>query len=83
MEDQLQHAIVDYEEAQTYPPDFPEGAAPCSTRPWPPSRPSTTSTGPCPAGLYARMLQGKSYEEKGELGAAMGLYDELMEHGGP
>ncbi len=82
MEDQLQHAIVDYEEAQTY--DLG-------------SQPRNELLDKALAqfedlykryrtqlsGLYARMLQGKSYEEKGELGPAMGIYNELMEHGDP
>ncbi len=32
------------------------------------------------AGLYARMWQGKCYEEMGELGKAEGFYKELLEH---
>ena len=35
------------------------------------------------AGLTARMWQAKCYEEKGELGPAMGIYNELMEHHDP
>ncbi len=79
MEDQLQRAIVDYEEAQT----FPSGSdarnalldkALASFKDLH-SRYRTQL-----AGLHARMLQGKSYEEKGDLGAAMGIYNELMEH---
>ena len=35
------------------------------------------------AGFTARMWQGKCFEEHGELGAAMGIYNELMEHPDP
>ncbi len=35
------------------------------------------------AGLAARMWQAKCYEEKGELGPAIGLYKELLEHSDP
>ncbi len=35
------------------------------------------------AGLTARMWQGKCYEERGELGPAMGVYNELMQHQEP
>ncbi|QDT93562.1 tetratricopeptide repeat protein [Gimesia algae] len=33
-------------------------------------------------GLYARMWQGKCFEEQGELGKAVGIYDELLGHPG-
>lgn len=82
MEDQLQRAIVDYEEAQTY----PLGSAERNERLDQALaqfedlyRRYRTQL----SGLYARMLQAKSYEEKGELGPAMGIYNELMEHGDP
>ena len=35
------------------------------------------------AGPTARMWQGKCYEERGEIGAALGIYKELLEHGDP
>ena len=34
-------------------------------------------------GFYAQMWQGKCLEEKDELGAAMGIYDQLLEHKDP
>lgn len=34
------------------------------------------------AGLHARMWQGKCYEEQGDLRKALGIYDELLGHGG-
>lgn len=79
MNEQLQRAVVDYEEAQTYPPgdkarnDLLDKARVAFNkihndyRDW-------------MAGLSARLLEGKCYEEKGELGAAMGIYKELMAH---
>jgi hypothetical protein len=33
-------------------------------------------------GLYARMWQGKCFEEQGELGQALGIYNELLGHPG-
>jgi outer membrane protein assembly factor BamD (BamD/ComL family) len=79
---QLQRGIVDYEDAQTHPPgskprnDLLDAAIVRFQDLF--NRYRTM-----PAGLYARMLQGKSLEEKGELGPAMGLYNELMEHPEP
>lgn len=35
------------------------------------------------AGLAARMWQGKCYEEAGELGKALGIYKELLDHTDP
>lgn len=35
------------------------------------------------AGLYARMMQAKCYEEQGKLTEAMGVYKELMDHTDP
>lgn len=74
----LQRAVVDYEEAQTWPPESKE-------------RNDLLEKGVVAfeglykdyrgqlAGLSARMLQGKCYEEKGELGPAMGIYNELLQ----
>lgn len=79
MEDQLQRAIVDYEEAQTY----PLGSDPRNAlldKALAAFKELHSRYRTQLAGLHARMLQGKSYEEKGDLGAAMGIYNELMEH---
>ncbi|MEW4567733.1 tetratricopeptide repeat protein [Tautonia sp. JC769] len=78
----LKRALIDYDEAQTY----PEGSDDRnrlldeaitafksiydSYRTW-------------MAGFAARMWQGKSLEEKGDLGAAMGIYNELLTHEDP
>jgi outer membrane protein assembly factor BamD (BamD/ComL family) len=82
MEAELQRALVDYEEACSYPLGSKE-------------RNSLLDRGieqfkgvyeayrEQMAGLYARMWQGKCYEEKGELGPAMGIYNELMGHNTP
>jgi cellulose synthase operon protein C len=82
MQARLQKAVVDYEQGQTYPPGSKE-------------RTELLSKGLVQfediykkyrtqlAGLTARMWQGKCYEEQGELGKAMGVYNELMEHGAP
>ena len=35
------------------------------------------------AGLAARMWQGKCYEERGDIGPAMGIYNELLDHQAP
>jgi hypothetical protein len=82
MDDQLQRAVVDYEEAQTYAPGSKERDAlldEASGRFKGLYERYRTQL----AGLHARMLQAKSLEEKGELGPAMGYYNELMEHTDP
>ncbi|MBX6313680.1 MAG: hypothetical protein IRY99_12290 [Isosphaeraceae bacterium] len=82
MDAELQKALVDYEEAQTYPADSKE-------------RKALLDKGIAAfndiykryrtqlAGLYARMWEGKCHEEKGDLGPAMGIYKELMDHPAP
>lgn len=35
------------------------------------------------AGFYAQMWQGKCFEDRGDLGKAMGIYDSLMDHTDP
>ena len=79
---QLQKAIVDYEQGETYPLGSPE-------------RNDMLNKGVTQfedlyrryrtqmAGLTARMWQAKCLEEKGEYGPAMGIYNELMEHQDP
>jgi outer membrane protein assembly factor BamD (BamD/ComL family) len=82
MEDQLQKAIVDYEEAQTHPAGSPQRTE-LLDRAIAQFNDLHDRYRTQVSGLYARMLQGKSYEEKGELGPAMGIYNELMEHPEP
>jgi tetratricopeptide (TPR) repeat protein len=80
MDEELQRAVVEYEDAQTYPFGSKErdkildDAGKRFEDLYNRYRDQL-------AGLHARMLQGKSMEEKGDLGQAMGLYDELMQHG--
>lgn len=76
----LKRTLIDYDEAQTYPEGSDERSALLDVaivefreiynayRSW-------------LSGFAARMWQGKSLEEKGDLGAAMGIYDELLGHG--
>jgi hypothetical protein len=82
MDAQLQKAIVDYEQGQTYPLGSKErtGLLAKSLAQFEDlyKRYRTQF-----AGLTARMWQAKCYEERGDLGPAMGIYNELMEHGDP
>ncbi|HWE39520.1 MAG TPA: tetratricopeptide repeat protein [Isosphaeraceae bacterium] len=76
---EIGRALVDYEESLTFPEKSPDRNALLDKaaaafkdlfdryRTW-------------QGGLFARMYQGKCLEEKGELGAAMGVYNELMQH---
>lgn len=78
----LKRALVDYDEAQTYPEGtgernklLDEAIAQFTSihddyRTW-------------ISGFAARMWQAKSLEEKGELGPALGIYNELLGHEDP
>jgi cellulose synthase operon protein C len=82
MQAELQKAVVDYEQGETYAIGSKERA-------------ELMSKGLAQfeelykryrtqlAGLSARMWQAKCYEERGDLGPAMGIYNELMEHSDP
>ncbi|WP_435022079.1 tetratricopeptide repeat protein [Tundrisphaera sp. TA3] len=82
MQSELQKSVVDYEIAQTYPLKAPE-------------RKEYLDKGLAGfeeiykryrtqlVGFTARMWQGKTYEERGELGPAMGIYNELIDHPDP
>ena len=80
MEAQLQKAVVDYEQGQTYPlgskerTDLMSKALAQFEDLYKKYRTQF-------AGLTARMWQAKCFEERGDLGASMGIYNELMEHG--
>lgn len=82
MDAELQRALVDYEEAQTH-------AAGSGQRNQLLDQARTTFQGVYNryrtqlAGFFAHMWEAKCYEEKGELGPAMGIYKELMEHPDP
>jgi len=82
MDAELQKAIVDYEEGQTYPLGSKERAAYLTTglkqfedlyknyrTQW--------------AGLTAQMWQAKCFEEKGDIGPAIGIYTALLDHPDP
>ena len=75
----LERALVDYEDAQTYVTDASVRAQKLTD--------AQTAFNKIYkdyrlmlAGIYARMWEGKCMEEKGELGPAMGIYKELMDH---
>lgn len=82
MDAQLQKAVVDYEQGQTYPAGSKERA-------------EYLIKGQAQfediykryrtqfAGLAAQMYQAKCYEERGELGPALGIYNGLLEHQAP
>ena len=82
MNAELQRAVVDYEEAQTYPAGSPERSE------------ILDKTGKTfeniykryrtqMAGITAQMWQAKCFEERGDLNAAMGIYDALRQHADP
>lgn len=82
MDAELQRALVDYQDAQTYEPKASERAKLLdaarlqfkglydSYREW-------------LAGYFAHMWEGKCYEEKGEYGPAMAIYNELVDSRDP
>lgn len=82
MQAELQKAVVNYYEAQTY----PAGSS---------DRSALLDTGLAEfekiyqkyrnmiGGFTARMYQGKCYEEMGKLGEATGIYKELLDHTDP
>ena len=82
MQAELQRSVVDYYEAQTFPPESKE-------------RSDLLEKGLVSfddiykryrnqmAGFYARMWQGKCFEEQGKLGEATGIYKELLDHPDP
>jgi hypothetical protein len=79
---ELQKAIVDYEQGQTFPAGSKEraqylaqGLAQFETL----YKNYRTQL----AGLAAQMWQGKCYEEKGDIGPALGIYNTLLEHTDP
>lgn len=79
---ELQREIASYDEAQTLPADSPqrkemlEAAQVAFNKLFDQYRTQM-------AGLTARMWQGKCFEEQGELGKAMGIYKELLDHADP
>lgn len=79
MDAELQRALVDYEHAQTYEPKAKKRSE-LLTKSRIAFEDIYKQYRTQLAGLYARMWQAKCYEESGELGPAMGVYKELMDH---
>jgi TolA-binding protein len=82
MDAELQKAIVDYEQGQTYPLGTKQRTD-LMARALEQFEGLYKSYRTQLAGLTARMWQAKCYEERGDLGPAMGIYNELMEHPDP
>ena len=82
MKSELQRAVVDYEEAQTFPlgsdqrNEILDRTGKAFEDVYKRHRTQL-------AGFTAQMWQGKCFEERGDLGAAKGIYDILMEHPDP
>jgi tetratricopeptide (TPR) repeat protein len=78
----LQKAVAEYEQAQTHPADSPErlkslkSALAQFEELYKNHREQF-------AGLAAQMWQAKCYEEQGDIGSAIGLYKQLLEHTDP
>jgi hypothetical protein len=78
----LQKAVVDYEQGQTYEPntkerhDYMSAALAQFEQLYKEYRTMLT-------GQFARMWQAKCYEERGEIGPALGIYKELLQHEDP
>jgi tetratricopeptide (TPR) repeat protein len=82
MDTQLQKAIDDYEQGETYDLGSKERTE-YMTKALTQFEEVYKKYRTQMAGLAARMWQGKCYEEAGELGKAAGIYKELLEHGDP
>lgn len=82
MNAQLQKAVVDYEQGETFPlgsaerTDYLAKALAQFEDVYKRYRTQF-------AGLTARMYQAKCFEEKGDIGPALGIYNELLEHQDP
>lgn len=79
---QLDLALCTYEEAQTYDPEAPEFSK-FLTQAALEFEEIHTKYRSLVAGLYARMWQGKCFEEQDEIRKALGVYNELLQHGKP
>lgn len=84
MNEKLQRALVDYEEAQSYPVGSKERSE-ILDRAIASFDDLNKKYRTQMAGLTARAFQAKCFEERGEdgLGPAMGIYNELLEHPDP
>lgn len=78
---QFDLAVCTYQEARTYDQDSPEHTAGLkkAAEEFESIHSSYRQQG---VGLYARVMQGKCFEEQGELGRAMGIYNEILGHPG-
>ncbi len=76
---QLDLAVCSYEEGQTYPPGSDEFKKQLTkaSREFSQIHEKYRSMG---IGLHARMMQGKCFEEQNEIGKALGIYNELLDH---
>lgn len=77
---QLDLALCTYAESQTYDPKAPEYAK-FLTKAALEFEDIHTKYRSLVAGLYARMWQGKCFEEQDEIRKALGVYNELLQHG--
>jgi tetratricopeptide (TPR) repeat protein len=82
MKAELQRSLVDYELAETHPPDSKERGE-LLTKALKSFENVFNRYRTQLAGLFARMMQAKCYEEQGKLTEAMGIYKELREHSDP
>lgn len=82
MDAELQRALVDYEDAQTYPLNTNERNERLDTARGK-FQEVYNSYRTQLAGFFAHMWEGKCYEEKGDLGPAQAIYNELLEHRDP
>jgi cellulose synthase operon protein C len=82
MDAQLQKAVVDYEEGQTFPLGSKERGE-YLTKGLEQFEDIYKRYRTQFAGLTAQMWQAKCYEEKGDIGQALGIYNQLLEHQDP
>src|SRR5690606_252392 len=76
---ELDLALCTYEEAQTYDPSAPEFKKLLTDASLAFETIHTKYRSQV-AGLFARMWQGKCFEEQEDLGKALGIYSELLRH---
>ena len=82
MNAQLQRAVIDFEQGETYPPKSPERTD-LMKKALAQFEDLYKKYRQQLAGLSAQMWEGKCFEEQGEYGKAMGIYNALMEHADP
>ena len=82
MQAELQKSVVDYYEAQTYPPGSKERSE-LLDKALVAFEDIYKRYRVQMAGFTARMWQGKCFEEQGKLGEATGIYKELLDHPDP